>query len=94
MTASESTTTGNQQHQDTTMPALKLNHAASPIRQMLRTPGNLSNATLCTVHIKLYPTPTTFTERREVLRVLERFGEVAMFRSLKVIHLPPILEYG
>ncbi|CZR67710.1 uncharacterized protein PAC_17609 [Phialocephala subalpina] len=36
-----------------------------------------------TVHIKLYPTPRTFPERREVLRVLERFGEVKMFRSLK-----------
>ncbi|KAE8449864.1 hypothetical protein EG329_007341 [Mollisiaceae sp. DMI_Dod_QoI] len=36
-----------------------------------------------TVHIKLYPTPRSFAERREVLRVLERFGEVSMFRSLK-----------
>ncbi|KUJ17903.1 uncharacterized protein LY89DRAFT_732613 [Mollisia scopiformis] len=36
-----------------------------------------------TVHLKLYPTPRTFPERREVLRVLERFGEVSMFRSLK-----------
>lgn len=36
------------------------------------------------VHVKLYPTPRSFPERREVLRVLERFGEVSMFRSLKV----------
>jgi hypothetical protein len=79
--------------QNPTMATLKLNHATSPIRQMLRKPGNLSNSTLCTVHIKLYPTPTTFAERREVLRVLERFGEVAMFRSLKAIHLLTLLEY-
>ena len=37
-----------------------------------------------TVHVKIYPTTRTFNERREVLRVLERFGEVTMFRSFKV----------
>jgi hypothetical protein len=37
-----------------------------------------------TVHVKMYPTARTFAERREVLRVLEQFGEVTMFRSLKV----------
>ena len=38
-----------------------------------------------TVHIKISPTPQTFTERRVVLQELEqKFGEVAMFRSLKV----------
>jgi len=37
-----------------------------------------------TVHIKMHPTARTFNERREVLRVLERFGEVTMFRSYKV----------
>ncbi|KIN05772.1 hypothetical protein OIDMADRAFT_97786, partial [Oidiodendron maius Zn] len=36
-----------------------------------------------TVHIKMHPTARTFSERREVLRVLERFGEVTMFRSYK-----------
>jgi len=36
-----------------------------------------------TVHVKMYPTATNLSERREVLRVLERFGEVTMFRSLK-----------
>jgi hypothetical protein len=40
--------------------------------------------TASTVHIKLFPTPRSFPEHREVLRVLERFGEVATFRSLKV----------
>jgi hypothetical protein len=37
-----------------------------------------------TVHIKMHPTARTFSERREALRVLERFGEVTMFRSYKV----------
>jgi len=36
-----------------------------------------------TVHVKIYPTVRSFAERREVLRVLEQFGEVAMFRSFK-----------
>jgi len=43
-----------------------------------------------TVHIKIYPTPQTFSERREVLRVLERYGEVTMFRSLKYDPFAPI----
>ena len=37
-----------------------------------------------TVHIKIHPTARSLAERREVLRVLERYGEVVMFRSLKV----------
>jgi hypothetical protein len=36
------------------------------------------------IHVKIHPTARTLPERREVLRVLERFGEVEMFRSLKV----------
>ena len=40
----------------------------------------------------MYPTARSFQERREVLRVLERFGEVNAFRSLKVIlHLVHII---
>jgi hypothetical protein len=37
-----------------------------------------------TVHVRMQPTARTFSERREVLRVLEDFGEVTMFRSYKV----------
>lgn len=38
-----------------------------------------------TVHIKISPTPQNFIESRVVLQELEqKFGEVAMFRSLKV----------
>ncbi|PMD15586.1 hypothetical protein NA56DRAFT_709718 [Hyaloscypha hepaticicola] len=36
-----------------------------------------------TVWLKLHPSARTFAERREVLRVLERFGEVTMFKSHK-----------
>lgn len=43
-----------------------------------------SNVSNRTVHVKIFPSARTFSERREVLRVLERFGEVTMFRSLKV----------
>ncbi|MCJ1281024.1 hypothetical protein MMC26_000342 [Xylographa opegraphella] len=35
------------------------------------------------VHIKIHPRPRTITESREVLRVLERYGEVIMFKHLK-----------
>lgn len=44
---------------------------------------NARALTARTVHLKLFPTPRTFPERMEVLRVIERFGEVAMFKSLK-----------
>ncbi|KAG9232296.1 hypothetical protein BJ875DRAFT_89870 [Amylocarpus encephaloides] len=43
-----------------------------------------------TVHIKIHPIPQTFAERREILRVLEQFGEVSMFRSLKYSPRTPI----
>ena len=37
-----------------------------------------------TVHIKMHPTARTLPERHEVLRVLERYGEVTLFRPYKV----------
>jgi hypothetical protein len=43
-----------------------------------------------TVHVKMNPTARTFSERREVLRVLERFGEVTIFRSYKVLSWFPV----
>src|SRR5205809_2074751 len=36
------------------------------------------------VHVKITPAPRNMQESREVLRVLQRFGEVVMFKSLKV----------
>ncbi|RAL59423.1 hypothetical protein DID88_006797 [Monilinia fructigena] len=40
--------------------------------------------------LKIFPSARTFAERREVLRVLERFGEVTMFRSLKHHPVAPV----
>lgn len=36
------------------------------------------------VHIKIHPRPRTITESREILRVLQSYGEVTMFKNLKV----------
>ncbi|TEY44883.1 hypothetical protein BOTCAL_0342g00070 [Botryotinia calthae] len=49
-----------------------------------------SNVSNRTVHVKIFPSARTFAERREVLRVLERFGEVTMFRSLKYHPISPV----
>ncbi|RFU25613.1 hypothetical protein B7463_g10729, partial [Scytalidium lignicola] len=45
-----------------------------------------------TVHVKMTPTPKTFSERREVLRVLERFGKVDVFKGLKYNAAAPSLN--
>ena len=36
------------------------------------------------VHIKIYPRPRNLAESREVLRVLQQYGEVVMYKHLKV----------
>jgi hypothetical protein len=59
-----------------------------PVQRFLG--GNTHGLTARTVHVKIYPTPQAFSERREVLRVLERFGEVTMFRSLKYYPRDPV----
>jgi hypothetical protein len=59
-----------------------------PVQRFLG--GNAQGLAARTVHIKIYPTPQAFSERREVLRVLERFGEVTMFRSLKYYPRDPV----
>ncbi|KAE9375164.1 hypothetical protein N431DRAFT_402495 [Stipitochalara longipes BDJ] len=43
----------------------------------------MASLTARTVFLKLHPSARTFAERREVLRVMERFGEVSMFKSNK-----------
>ncbi|CAL3968539.1 hypothetical protein PZA11_004104 [Diplocarpon coronariae] len=43
-----------------------------------------------TLHLKVYPTPNSFAERREVLRVVERFGELSMFKSRKYDYKRPV----
>ena len=53
----------------------------SQLRSAASKAGDLARRT---VHVKLFPTASSFAERQEVLRVLERFGEVTWFRCLKV----------
>ena len=36
------------------------------------------------VHIKIYPQPRNLAESTEVLRVLQQYGEVVMYKQLKV----------
>ncbi|RKF57324.1 putative pal1-like protein [Erysiphe neolycopersici] len=48
--------------------------------------GDLARRSL---HLKLYPNPTTFAHRREVLRIISNYGEVNMFRSLKYHPISP-----
>lgn len=36
------------------------------------------------VHVKIHPRPRNLAESREVLRILQRYGEVAVYRHLKV----------
>ena len=36
------------------------------------------------VHVKIYPRPRNLAESREVLRVLQQYGEIAMYKHLKV----------
>ncbi|KAK0642851.1 hypothetical protein DIS24_g8666 [Lasiodiplodia hormozganensis] len=41
------------------------------------------------VHLKVYPRPATLSESRELLHVLQQFGEVTMFKSLRFDYLQP-----
>ena len=36
------------------------------------------------IHIRTFPRPRNLGESREILRVLEKYGEVVMFKHLKV----------
>ena len=36
------------------------------------------------VHVKIHPRPRNLAESREILRILQRYGEVAMYKHLKV----------
>lgn len=48
---------------------------------------NASEIARRTLHLKLYPSPKTFSHRREVLRMISKYGEVSMFSSFKVRYL-------
>ena len=36
------------------------------------------------VHVKIHPQPSNLAESREVLRVLQQYGELIMYKHLKV----------
>lgn len=36
------------------------------------------------VHVKIHPRPRNLSESREVLRVLQQYGDVVMYKHLKV----------
>jgi len=36
------------------------------------------------VHIKIHPRPLNLSESRQVLRTLEEYGEITMYKHLKV----------
>ena len=36
------------------------------------------------VHVKIHPRPRNLAESREVLRILQQYGEVVMYKHLKV----------
>ena len=40
------------------------------------------------VHIKIHPRPLNLSESRHVLRTLQEFGDVIMYKHLKVSHRP------
>jgi hypothetical protein len=54
---------------------------AAPLRSAA---SKATGLTAKTVHIKIHPTTRTISERRQVLRILSKFGDVEFFKSLKV----------
>ncbi|KAL8899713.1 MAG: hypothetical protein Q9192_001449 [Flavoplaca navasiana] len=46
----------------------------------------------CAVHVKIFPRPGNLAESREVLRVLQQYGEVVMYRHLKYEAPAPTLN--
>ena len=38
------------------------------------------------VHVKIYPKPRNLAESREVLRVLQQYGEIIMYKHCKVFN--------
>ena len=56
--------------------------AASTGKSILTTARTLAAA----VHVKIHPQPRNLAESREVLHVLQQYGEVVMYKHLKVSH--------
>lgn len=66
------------------MAATKLYSARQSIAHSVKTlTGN-------TVHVKIHPRPRNLAESREVLWVLQQYGEVVMYKHLKVSLSNPV----
>ncbi|KAF2234383.1 hypothetical protein EV356DRAFT_501949 [Viridothelium virens] len=59
---------------------------ASVLRQTANAASEIASRA---VHIKIWPRPSDLQESREILRVLQRFGEVTMFKTKRYDHLKP-----
>ena len=59
--------------------------AAVKISSGLRSAPSLKEGLLRgAVHVKVLPRPRNLGESREILRVLEKYGEIVMYKHLKV----------
>lgn len=55
---------------------------ASSIRHFSNgTEGSLTSGA---VHIRVFPRPRNLAESREILKALEKYGEISMYKHLKV----------
>lgn len=66
--------------------AIELEMAGTKICRGIRTFASSSIDGLLgsAVHIRIFPRPRNLGESREILRILEKFGEIVMFKHLKV----------
>ncbi len=56
-------------------------HRTIPARQAItRLQGVVKEA----VHVKIHPRPRNLAESREILRILQQYGEVTVYKHLKV----------
>jgi hypothetical protein len=56
-----------------------------------RSGNNVASLASRCVHLKINPAPKTLRESREILKIVKGYGDVVMFRNLKVCDsfLPP-----
>jgi hypothetical protein len=55
--------------------------------------SNLQGVVQEAVHVKIHPRPRNLAESREVLRILQKYGEVAVYKHLKV-GIRPRTDHG
>lgn len=56
----------------------------SRVAQAARSFSAYADTTGRAIHIKIHPEPQNLAESTEVLRVLQQYGEVVMYKHLKV----------